>query len=228
MSQASRDTSRIDEATARGMLAATGRRMVESGLVTGTAGNLSLRTGPDTIALTPTSIAYDTIEPGDICLMSLAENSQLDGPHVPSSEWPMHRAIYRSSDAEAIVHTHSLNATAVSAIAEELPAIHYYILRLGGENVRVAPFRPFGSQELADAVAEALADRNTALLQNHGAISFGPTLEEAYERATLLEWLSMLYLRARSAGVQPRALSAAELDGVRAQAQRHRARIARS
>ncbi len=227
MSQASRDT-RIDEATARAMLAATGRRMIESGLVTGTAGNLSLRTGPDTIAITPTSIAYDTIEPGDICLMSLGEDTQLDGPHVASSEWPMHRAIYRSSDAEAIVHTHSLGATAVSAIVDELPAIHYYILRFGGDSVRVAPFRPFGSQELADTVAEALADRNTALLQNHGAISHGPTLEEAYERATLLEWLAMVYLRARSAGVEPRALSAEELDGVRAQAKRRRALIARS
>lgn len=227
MSQASGDT-RIDETTARAMLAATGRRMVESGLVTGTAGNLSLRTGPDTIAITPTSIAYDTIEPDDICLMSLGEDSQLDGPHVPSSEWPMHRAIYRSSDAEAIVHTHSFNATAISAIVDELPAIHYYILRLGGDSVRVAPFRPFGSQELADTVAEALVDRNTALLQNHGAISYGATLEEAYERATLLEWLSMVYLRARSAGVEPRALSAEELDGVRAQAQRHRALIAQS
>jgi L-fuculose-phosphate aldolase len=216
MSQASREP-RIDEATARTLLAATGRRMIESGLVTGTAGNLSLRTGPDTIAITPSSVAYDTIEPVDICLMSVGDDSQLDGSRVPSSEWPMHRAIYRSSDAEAIVHTHSFNATAVSSIVDELPAIHYYILRLGGESVRVAPFRPFGSQELADTVSEALADRNTALLQNHGAISYGPTLDEAFERAALLEWLAMVYLRARSAGVEPRALSVEELDGVRAQ-----------
>ena len=227
MSQASRDT-RIDEATARALLAATGRQMIESGLVTGTAGNLSLRTGSDTIAITPSSIAYDAIEPADICLMSLAQESQLEGSKVPSSEWPMHRAIYRSSDAEAIVHTHSFNATAVSAIVDELPAIHYYILRLGGESVRVAPFRPFGSQELADTVAHALAGRNTALLQNHGAVSHGPTLEEAYERAALLEWLAMVYLRARSAGVEPRALSIEELEGVRAQQHRRRALTAHS
>ncbi len=227
MSQASRDT-RIDEATARAQLAATGRRMIDSGLVTGTAGNLSLRTGADAVAITPSSIPYDTIDPGDICLMSLADDSQLDGSRVPSSEWPMHRAIYRSSDAEAIVHTHSFNATAVSAIVEQLPAVHYYILRLGGESVRVAPFRPFGSQELANTVAEALVDRNTALLQNHGAISYGPTLEEAYERAALLEWLAMVYLRARSAGVEPRALSAEELEGVRSQQHRRRALMTES
>lgn len=227
MSQASHDT-RTDEVTARALLAAVGRRMIERGLVTGTAGNLSLRTGSDSVAITPSSIPYDEIEPGDICLMSLVDDSQLDGGRVPSSEWPMHRAIYRSSPAEAIVHTHSPDATAVSAIVDELPAIHYYILRLGGGSVRVAPFRPFGSDELAETVAEALIDRNTALLQNHGAISYGPTLEEAYERATLLEWLSTIYLRARSVGIEPRALSAAELEGVRAQQLRRRALSARS
>jgi L-fuculose-phosphate aldolase len=201
-----------------------GRRMSDGGLVTGTAGNLSVRSGPDTILLTPTSMPYDAITERDVCHMSLDGGHQLDGAGIPSSEWPVHRLIYQVSDAAAVVHTHSLHATAVSALVDELPAIHYYILGLGGDSVRVAPFHPFGSQELADAVAVALDGRNTALLQNHGAISHGTTLAEAYARAEILEWLCEVYLAARSSGTEPRALSRDELDGVRAQ-QRRRASL---
>ena len=206
---------------ARTALVDFGRQMSERGLVTGTAGNISIRTGPQTVAITPSAIPYDAIEVSDTCLMSL-DHGLLDGHREPSSEWPMHRAIYRTSPAEAVVHTHSPWATALSSLVDEMPAIHYYILRLGGETVRVAPFRPFGSQELADAVAEALADRNTALLQSHGAVSHGETLQQAFDRAELLEWLSMVYLRARAAGT-PHALTTEELDGVRAQYRRRAA-----
>jgi L-fuculose-phosphate aldolase len=209
-------------------LIATGRRMSEAGLVTGTAGNVSVRSAadPDTILLSPTSVAYDAIAEADVCHMSLEAGEQVGGNGSPSSEWPMHRLVYQMTGAGAVVHTHSLHATAVSALLDELPAIHYYILMLGGDTVRVAPFEPFGSQELADAVATALAGRNSALLQNHGAISHGETLSQAYFRAEMLEWLCELYLTARSSGTEPRALSSAELDGVRAQQQRRATRRA--
>jgi L-fuculose-phosphate aldolase len=207
-------------------LIATGRRMSKAGLVTGTAGNISVRSAADadTVLLSPTSTAYDAISEADVCHMSLETGEQLGGNGSPSSEWPMHRLVYQMSGAGAVVHTHSLHATAVSALVDELPAIHYYILMLGGDTVRVAPFEPFGSQELADAVATALEGRNGALLQNHGAISYGETLEQAYFRAEMLEWLCEVYLAARSSGTEPRALSAAELDGVRTQ-QRRRATL---
>lgn len=206
----------------RDALVAFGRRMAQDGLVNGTAGNISLRIDDDTVVITPSSMRYDAIEPSDACTMSISGDRRLTGDRVPSSEWPIHREIYRRSDARAVVHTHPPSATAVSATVDELPAIHYYILRLGGESVRVAPFAPFGSEALAGAVAEALRDRNSALLQNHGAVSYGPTLEAAYERAQLLEWLADVYLRARAGGREPRALSRVELESVLAQ-QRRRA-----
>jgi L-fuculose-phosphate aldolase len=125
----------------------------------------------------------------------------------------MHRRIYDLTDARAVVHTHSPFATAVSTVCEELPAIHYTILRLGGPTVRVAPYTTFGSDALAGHAAAALDGRAGALLQNHGAIVYAKTIDEAYDRALLLEWLAEVYWRAKLIG-SPRILSEAELDDV--------------
>ena len=121
------------------------------------------------------------------------------------------------------MHTHSVFSVAVGTVCDEIPAVHYSVLRLGGSTVRVAPYTTFGSDGLAANVAAALEDRFAALLQNHGMIAYGSSLEEAYERAQLVEWLAEAYWRARLAGT-PRILSRAELDAVREQARLHRYR----
>ena len=97
----------------------------------------------------------------------------------------MHLAVYAATDAAAIVHTHSAEVIALSAARDELPAIHYAIAGLGGP-VRVAPYTRFGSDALAQAAVTALKGRRAAILQNHGAIAYGRTLAEAYDRALLL------------------------------------------
>ena len=94
-----------------------------------------------------------------------------------------------------MVHTHAPFASALSTVVDELPALHYMIAELGGP-VRVAPYATYGSEELAENVGRALEERTAALLGNHGTIAFGGTLEQAYSRTELLEWLSALYLRA--------------------------------
>ena len=132
----------------------------------------------------------------------------------------MHLAIYAATEAGAVVHTHSAEVIALSAADDELPAIHYAIAGLGGP-VRVAGYTRFGSAGLAAAAVKALDDRRAAILQNHGAVCYGRTLTEAYDRAVLLEWLARVYRLARSYG-EPRILSAAELDEVTAEAQRRR------
>jgi L-fuculose-phosphate aldolase len=187
--------------------------MAADRLVVGTAGNLSIRLD-DTVVITPSGVDYEQIAENNICVLD-AEGNQLDGEGRRSSEWPMHRRIYDLTDARAVVHTHSPFATAVSTVCEELPAIHYTILRLGGPTVRVAPYATFGSDRLAGHAAAALDGRVGALLQNHGAIVHAKTIGEAYDRALLLEWLAELYWRAKLIGT-PRILSQAELDDVAA------------
>jgi L-fuculose-phosphate aldolase len=204
---------------ARELLVIFGRQMAHDRLVVGSAGNLSTRVG-DVIVMTPSGVSYDEILESNITVLD-ADGTQLAGEGRRSSEWPMHRRIYDLTDARAVVHTHSPFATAVSTVCAEMPAIHYSILRLGGPTVRVAPYTTFGSAELAGMVGTALAERTGALLQNHGAVAYGATIAEAYDRALLLEWLAEVYWRAMLIG-SPRILSAAELDEVRAAAHRHR------
>jgi L-fuculose-phosphate aldolase len=188
-----------------------------SGMVVGSAGNLSLRRG-ERVLITPLGAELDAIAPGDLVDVALADGT-IAADHAshsrPSSETPLHRAIYLACDAGAIVHTHSHYATVLSTIADELPAIHYAITAFGGP-VRVARYETFGTDALAAAVTEALHDRSAALMANHGAVVTGRDIEHAVAMAIQLEWLASVYYHALCAGT-PRLLSAAQLDEVVAQ-----------
>ena len=195
-------------------------RLLDDGLAVGSAGNMSVRAG-DTVAITPSGISYAEMRPEDVCLVTLdgAEPAGL-AQETPSSETPMHLAIYAATTAGAVVHTHSPEVIALSAAREELPAIHYAITGLGGP-VRVAPYVRFGSEGLAAAAVNALDGRSAVILRNHGAVTYGRDLAQAYDRALLLEWLARTYRLALSYG-EPAILSAAELDEVSAESRRRR------
>jgi L-fuculose-phosphate aldolase len=184
------------------------RRMHADGLSAGTAGNLSVRTGK-LVAITPSGVEYDELAPDGICVIDL-DGAPVEGDLVPSTEAPMHLALYRQGDAGAIVHTHSPYATVLSTLVPELPPIHYLIADLGGA-VKVAAYATPGSEELAAAVLHAVAGRSAALLRNHGAITVGASLEQAYGRSLTLEWLAALYYRARLLG-EPSLLDDVELE----------------
>ena len=121
----------------------------------------------------------------------------------------MHLAVYRETDARAMVHTHAAHATAVSTLVDEVPPVHYICAALGGP-VRVARYATFGSPELADAMLEALRDRTGCLLRNHGTVVTGRTLDEAYDNTRQLEWMCRVWLAAAAVGT-PAVLSPAEL-----------------
>ena len=121
--------------------------------------------------ITPSAMAPAAVEPTDLCELDLTTGLVSAG--TPSSEWLLHLGVYRAGDAGAVVHTHSLAATAVSLIADELPAVHYYINRLGGP-VPVVPYATYGSAELADAVGSGLRGRHAVIMANHGAVTTGP------------------------------------------------------
>jgi L-fuculose-phosphate aldolase len=193
-------------------------RLLADGLALGAAGNLSVRVG-EVIAITPSGIAYGELTPADICVVTPA-GEEIEAAETPSTELPMHLAVYAATGAGAVVHTHSPEVVALSATCEELPAVHYAITSLGGP-VRVAPYTRFGSAGLAAAAVAALQGRQAAILQNHGAVCHGATLAAAYDRALLLEWLARVYRLARAHG-EPRILSQAELDEVAAEALRRR------
>ncbi|GHH73632.1 aldolase [Streptomyces sulfonofaciens] len=174
-------------------LVAAARRTVADGLVVGTSGNVSVRVG-DTVLVTPSGVAYDRLTPQDAVGVDL-EGRQVLGTLTPTSELPMHLAVYRTTSAAAVVHTHAVHATAVSTLVPELPLVHYMSAALGGP-VRVAPYALYGSDELAGNMLRALEDRSGCLLQNHGTVTYGSTLEQAYDRTAQLEWMCRVWLTA--------------------------------
>ncbi|MFI8951277.1 class II aldolase/adducin family protein [Streptomyces sp. NPDC053750] len=177
-------------------LVATARRTVADGLVVGTSGNVSVRVD-DTVLVTPSGVPYDRLALDDITGVDL-DGRQVLGTLVPTSELPMHLAVYRADgDARAVVHTHAVHATAVSILVPELPLVHYMAAALGGP-VRVAPYAAYGTDELARNMLAALADRTGCLLQNHGTITYGASLDQAFDRTAQLEWMCRLWLTASS------------------------------
>jgi L-fuculose-phosphate aldolase len=205
---------------ARDQLVRYSARLLDDGLAVGSAGNMSVRID-NAVAITPSGVSYAEMRSQDVCLVAADGTEPPAGnPATPSSETPMHLAIYAATGAAAVVHTHSPEVVALSTARTELPAIHYAITGLGGP-VRVAPYVRFGSAGLAEAAVTALDGRSAVILRNHGAVTYGRDLAQAYERALLLEWLARAYRLALSYG-EPAILSAAELAEVTAESRRRR------
>ncbi|MFS0691998.1 class II aldolase/adducin family protein [Streptomyces nitrosporeus] len=191
---------------------ATARRTAAEGLVVGTSGNVSARVGP-VVLVTPSGVPYDRLGPGDAVGVDL-EGRQVLGTLAPTSEVPLHLAVYRHTSATAVVHTHAVHATAVSTLLDEVPPVHYVTALLGG-TVRTAPYARYGTAELAAHMLEALRDRTGCLLRNHGTVTYGDTLDQAYERTAQLEWMCRLWLTAASVpGRSPSLLTPAQLHDV--------------
>jgi L-fuculose-phosphate aldolase len=196
---------------AREAIVATCRELSRAGLVVGTAGNVSVREG-DLVAVTPSGVRYAGLTPELVGVHRL-DGAAVEASLAPTSELPLHLAVYAARpEAGAVVHTHSPAATALSALVDEVPPVHYYTAMFGGP-VHVAPYATYGTQELADNTVRALHDRTACLMGNHGAVTVGPDLVTAHEKCVYLEWLCDVYLRASSVGT-PRLLPPAEIAAV--------------
>lgn len=207
------------------------RRLEPLGLSPGTSGNLSVRAG-DAMLITPSAVPYDAMDPDDLVLMEL-EGVVRFAPagRLPSTEWRMHAGILRERpDVTAIVHAHPPWATALSCLRRDIPPFHYMVAICGGRLIRCAEYATFGTQELADAALDALAERNACLLANHGIVTCGDSVDAALELAVELEALAGQYGRALSIG-EPVLLTDDEMAVVAqrfANYRRHSAEIRRS
>lgn len=195
---------------ARERVAAAGRQLASAGLVLGSAGNVSEREG-GRIAITPTGAVLEELTAQQITVVDL-DGNQVSGELAPTSELELHLRVYRRYEAGAVVHTHAPTATALSCVLDELPVVHYCLLMLGGP-IRVAPYRTFGTPELAEVTLDALEDRAAALMANHGAITHAPDLATAVEFSLVLEWACSVYWHAAAIGA-PRSLDSDECRAV--------------
>lgn len=193
----------------------TARAMNERGINVNKSGNVSVRAyssgeGTQGFLITPTGIPYDNLEAGDIVFVPL-HGGEHQGRRNASSEYGMHAEVYRRRlDAVAIVHTHSPYATALACQRLRIPAFHYMVAVAGGDSIEVAPYRTFGTLDLAEVAASALSKRNACLLEHHGVLALGRGLAQALNLATEVENLARQYVLVRGLG-EPRLLEEAEM-----------------
>lgn len=172
-----------------------GMRMLHKGLVIGTSGNISIRiSGEDKIVITPSQIKYDKIGVNDIVVVDFKKNV-LEGDRSPSVETGMHIGVYETRpDVGAIVHTHSVYASAIASLGKTIPPfLDDIVLMLGGE-IEVAEYGIPGSKELAENAVRALGKKNAVLLANHGSLSCGKNLEGAFVNAELVERVAKIFI----------------------------------
>lgn len=166
--------------------------MTRLGLNQGTAGNVSVRY-QDGMLITPTGIPYENLTVSHIVYID--GNGKHETGKVPSSEWRFHQVAYQARpDANAVVHNHAVNCTAVSILNRPIPAIHYMIAAAGGSTIPCAPYATFGTKKLSEYVAVALKNRKATLLQHHGMIACEANLQKALWLAHEVEVLAELYL----------------------------------
>lgn len=174
--------------------------MSRSGMTLGTYGNISCRVNAEAIAITPSGREYEELTPADIVITDMAGNT-FNGVLLPSSELQLHLAIYaRFPEATAVVHTHSLYASALATAHKDLPPVIEDLAQVVGGTVYCTEYTLAGTKELGEKAIEALADGPAALLANHGAVCWGRTLKEALDTAQLLEKGAQIYCLAHTFG----------------------------
>jgi L-fuculose-phosphate aldolase len=191
----------LSDRTLREQVITAALKMNALGINQGKSGNISARGGQG-FFITPTGVDYDKLAAESIVEMRIDDNPH--GTHfgtlLPSSEWRFHHDIYHSrNDINAIVHTHSIHATAIAVLGLEIPAFHYMVAAAGGDSIRCAPYATFGTQALSANALTALIDRQACLLAHHGVIACGSNLDKALALAQEVETLAAMYLTALTA-----------------------------
>ena len=190
-----------------------GKKLLESGYVLGSGGNISLMDRTEgLIAITPSGLPYERMNADDIVVLDLDANTR-EGHMKPSSEYQLHLSLLaQRPDINAVVHTHSPFATAVACLGWDLPSFHY-LVAISGISIPCAPYAIYGSQELSDNVCNEIGNGRAVLMANHGLVTVADTLAKAFEIADIVEYLSQIYLQVRAVG-DPQLLSEQEMTQV--------------
>ena len=185
------------------------------------SGNISIRGVNEEIDgffITPSGVKYDDLTTDSIVFLELNENNNIkkisDKVINPSSEWRFHQDVYiKKREAKAIVHAHSPHATAVSTHGKSIPAFHYMVALAGGDDIKCAEYATFGTPDLSINIIKALEKRKGCLMSNHGQLTIGGTLKQAFELAQEIENICHQYIIALKLG-KPKILSSTEMSKI--------------
>jgi L-fuculose-phosphate aldolase len=195
-------------------LARYGKMIEARGLTAGAGGNLSAREGR-LVWVKPSGFSMAEVSGKDMCCVELDTGRPIEGRHKPTSELPMHLAVYkRRSDVSVIFHTHSPYASGViSSGAEIKPMFAEVVADLG--NISTVPYLLTSTQQLADAVARAAERADTIFMKNHGVVCLGRTMKQAYFRCCVAEDAAKAFAAASLVG-QPQFLSEKQIAELKA------------
>jgi len=201
----------MNQTELRAALAETARQSARQGLNPGSSGNVSTRLS-EGFLVTPSGLPNDSLQAGQMVAVDM--EGRPSGDLKPSSEWRIHRDIYRARpEVHAVVHAHSPYAVSLACLRRDIPPFHYMIAAAGGKDIRCAGYATFGTQALSDNVLAALQDRRACLMANHGLVAVGADLDTALSLAMEVEELCAQYWRASLMG-EPVLLDDAEMDEV--------------
>ena len=196
----------------RELIVEYGKKMSLAGLCPGTSGNISIYNRElGLMAISPSGIDYFGTKPEDVVITDLNANI-VDGEKRPSSEWALHTNFYKAkTDCNAVVHTHSVHCSALAALGEPIRAAHFVICDAGVSEVPCAPYKTFGTEELAEEAIKVCGDSRAVLLSNHGIVCCGKDIASAYSLALNMEYVSKVQLLSMAAG-KPKILSSEDIE----------------
>jgi len=189
----------LSETDLRNQIVNIGIRLYALGFVPATDGNISARLSSDTFLITPSGMPKGNINPDDITKMTI--DGRVISGKKPSSEYKLHTTIYKEwSCAKAVVHAHPPIATAFACCGRDLsePLTSELVITLG--KIPLAPYATPGTNEVSSSVRPFLRKHNALLLANHGAVTYGNSLEQAFQRMETVEHFAKISLNAETLG----------------------------
>lgn len=189
-----------------------GKRMYMRGFVAANDGNITCKVGPNAIWTTPTGVSKGFMTPEMLVKIDM-DGKVLMGSRKPSSEVKMHLRVYKENpDVMAVTHAHPPIATAfaVAGISLEKPILTEGVVQLG--TVPVAHYATPGTQEVPDSIAPFCRDYNAVLLANHGALTWGKDVYEAFYRLESVEYYATLLMYTEKILEKQNPLSCSQID----------------
>jgi L-fuculose-phosphate aldolase len=177
-----------------------GRRLYNKGFAAANDGNITIRLNEREVLCTPTMVSKGFMKPEDICKVDY-EGKQLAGTRKRSSEVLLHLAVYKErSDINAVVHCHPPYATAFAVAGEPIPKCILPEVEVFLGEVPMAVYETPGTQKFAETIVPYVKDCNTIILANHGTVTWGPTLENAYFNTEIIDAYCKILMLARQLG----------------------------
>src|SRR5215471_10825888 len=190
----------INEYKIKEQICEIGRRVYAKGFAAANDGNISYRVGDNEVICTPTMVCKGFMKPEDICKVDY-EGKQIAGTRKRSSEVLLHLAVYKNrADVGSVVHCHPPHATAFAVAHEPIPKCVLPEVEVFLGEVPIAKYATPGDQRLPNTIVPYVKDCNTILLANHGTVTFGPTLENAYFNSEIIDAYCRILILSRLLG----------------------------